>query len=168
MSEPHAGRPFMPGYGVLPADGGTGLLPWEWAEERLRSSRNYWVVSLWPDGRPHLMPVWGVWDREHLWFSSGLRSRKARNLLADHRCVVAVESATDPLVLEGTAEVEAGGDVLARILDLINAKYSAGLSTEFMDPGVNATFRVRLGWAFGLIGDDFTGSPTRWVFDAHG
>jgi hypothetical protein len=44
----------MPGYGVRRADQGTGLLPW--AEQRLIASRNYWVVSAWPDGRPHAMP----------------------------------------------------------------------------------------------------------------
>src|SRR5262249_26976380 len=55
LSEARASRPYMPGYGLLGPDEGTGLLPWPWAEERLTSSRNYWVVSLWPDGRPHAM-----------------------------------------------------------------------------------------------------------------
>ena len=35
MGEPHASRPYMPGYGLLGPDEGTGLLPWSWAEERL-------------------------------------------------------------------------------------------------------------------------------------
>jgi hypothetical protein len=29
----------------------------------------------------------------------------------------------------------------------------------------NATIRIRPRWAFGIAHDDFTGSPTRWVFD---
>ena len=33
--EPNATRPYMPGYGILPATEGTGLLPWSWAVERL-------------------------------------------------------------------------------------------------------------------------------------
>lgn len=70
----------MPGYGILPADEGTGLLPWSWAQQRLSSSVNYWLASVWPDGRPHVMAVWGVWDGLLLWFSSGGRSRKTRNL----------------------------------------------------------------------------------------
>lgn len=163
MNEPHASRPFMPGYGVQGSNEGTGLLPWGWAEERLTASRNYWVISLWPDGRPHAMPVWGVWDRRYLWFSSGGRSRKTRNLVADPRCVVAVENATDPLIMEGYAEVVKEVDPLAEVLALINGKYSTDYSMELMDPGVNTTFRVRLHWAFGLVGDDFEGSPTRWV-----
>ncbi len=64
MGEPQASRPYMPGYGVLGPREGTGLLPWKWAEERLTDSRNCWVVTVWPDGRPHAMPVWGVWERK--------------------------------------------------------------------------------------------------------
>ena len=86
----------MPDYGIQGPDEGSGLLPWSWAEERLTTSRNYWVTSLWPDGRPHSMPVWGIWDGEALWFSSGRRSRKARNLAADPRCVVTTEDANEP------------------------------------------------------------------------
>ena len=33
----------MPGYGILPAGEGTGLLPWEWAVERLARSHDYWL-----------------------------------------------------------------------------------------------------------------------------
>lgn len=87
----------MPDYGIKQSD--EGLLPWSWAEERLTTSRNYWVTTLWPDGRPHSMPVWGVWDGEALWFSSGRRSRKARNLAADPRCVVTTENADEPVVV---------------------------------------------------------------------
>jgi hypothetical protein len=43
----------MPGYGIRPADEGTGLLPWSWAKRQLETSHNFWVVTLWPDGRPH-------------------------------------------------------------------------------------------------------------------
>ncbi len=43
--EPVASRPFMPGYGILPADAGSGLLPWAWAVERLERSHNYWVAT---------------------------------------------------------------------------------------------------------------------------
>ncbi len=52
MRQPKAGRPVMPGdYGI--AKGAEGLLPWTHVEERLSSSRNYWVSTTRPDGRPH-------------------------------------------------------------------------------------------------------------------
>ena len=74
-------------------------MPWSWAEERLKSSRNYWLVSTWPDGRPHAMPVWGMWHEDEFWFSSSKPSRKARNLIANPRCVFATEDAENPVVV---------------------------------------------------------------------
>jgi PPOX class probable F420-dependent enzyme len=155
----------MPGYGIKGPDEGSGLLPWSWAAERLEASRNYWVATVWPDGRPHTMPVWGVWDGEALWFSSGLRSRKTRNLVTDPRCVVSTEDANEPVVVEGSAAIVADRDAIVRFVDLMNAKYEAGMTVDFLDPAVNATIRVRPLWAFGIAHDDFTGSPTRWLLD---
>ncbi len=34
-ADPRASRPYMPGYGILDAASGKGLLPWSWASERL-------------------------------------------------------------------------------------------------------------------------------------
>jgi PPOX class probable F420-dependent enzyme len=155
----------MPGYGLLGPTEGTGLLPWRWAHARLAGSRNYWVVTLWPDGRPHAMPVWGVWDENLLWFSSSRSSRKARNVAADPRCVVTTEDALNPVVVEGAAEVTRDGEQIARFLALVNAKYATDYAIDFLDPAVNATVRVRPSWAFGLADGDFTGSPTRWTFE---
>jgi nitroimidazol reductase NimA-like FMN-containing flavoprotein (pyridoxamine 5'-phosphate oxidase superfamily) len=155
----------MPGYGVQGPDEGTGLLPWTWAADRLEASRNYWVSTLWPDGHPHAMPVWGVWDGSALWFSSSLRSRKARNIAGDPRCVATTENANEPVVLEGLAAIVAELDAIARVVELMNAKYDSGMTVEFLDPAVNATIRLQPHWAFGIAHDDFTGSPTRWVFE---
>ncbi|HKA09334.1 MAG TPA: pyridoxamine 5'-phosphate oxidase family protein [Candidatus Dormibacteraeota bacterium] len=163
MTEPRATRPYMPGYGLLGPDEGTGLLSWQWAEEQLTSSRNYWVVSLWPDGRPHAMPVWGLWHEGAFWFSSSKGSRKARNLAADPRCVVTTEDAADPVVIEGSAELVTEPEALAAMLALENAKYDTNHTIDLLDPDVNAVYRVRPRWAFGLRHDDFTGSPTRWT-----
>jgi general stress protein 26 len=156
----------MPDYGVRAPDEGTGLLPWSWAEERLTSSHNYWVVTLWPDGRPHAMPVWGVWDDDDLfWFTSGVRSRKARNIANDPRCVVTTEDEQHPVVLEGHGEIRKVVEEIEHVLELVNSKYGTDYGMDMMDPEKNATIRVRPRWAFGLDADDFTGSPTRWELE---
>ena len=54
---PHASRPYMPGYGIQPADAGSGLLSWAWAEAKLLSSHDYWLGSSSTDGGPHLMQM---------------------------------------------------------------------------------------------------------------
>jgi Pyridoxamine 5'-phosphate oxidase len=164
VNPPSARRPHMPGYGIKPPDEGTGLLPWSWAQERLTASRNYWVVTAWPDGRPHAMPVWGIWHEGAFWFSSSKPSRKSKNLFADPRCVVTTEDAENPVVVEGIAELLTSPDDPATLLSLENAKYSTEYGIESLDPAANSSFRVRPQWAFGLQSSDFTGSPTRWVF----
>jgi PPOX class probable F420-dependent enzyme len=153
----------MPGYGISEAE--KGMLPWSWAEEKLTASRNYWVATVRPDGGPHVMPVWGIWDGDALWFSSSLGSRKVRNLRADPRCMVTIEDAMDPVVLEGRAVVVTDPPALRRFIDLTNAKYDTSYSVDFLDPAVNATIAVRPGWAFGLLQEDFSGTPTRWFPD---
>jgi hypothetical protein len=164
--EPTASRPHMPGYGTAPPDEGTGLLPWSWAEERLARSHDYWVATTWPDGRPHLAPVWGAWLEGALWFSSGLRSRKARNLVAGPRCSIATDDAHEPVVLEGTATRVVDHGRIRSFLDATNAKYDATIRLDFLDPDVNATFAVAPRRVIGLVEADFGGSPTRWEFPA--
>lgn len=160
-----AGRPYMPGYGIVGADEGSGLLPWSWAVERINAAKNFWVATVWPDGRPHAMPVWGVWDEGALWFSSAARSRKIRNLAAEPCCVVTTEDAADPVVIEGRAEVITDMKTIKRFLGQSNEKYQTSYTVDFLDPAVNATVAVQPRWVFGLRHDDFSGSPTRWVFD---
>jgi nitroimidazol reductase NimA-like FMN-containing flavoprotein (pyridoxamine 5'-phosphate oxidase superfamily) len=166
MSGPVPDRPVMPGYGVLPADQGSGLILWPEIERRLTVSHDYWVATVRPDGRPHVMPVWGVWLDGRLWFSSGLRSRKARNLAAEPRCTMTTDQAQDPVVLDGLAEQVVDADGIAAFLAAMNGKYDAGMTADFLDPAVNGTFAVRPQRVIALSHDDFTGSPTRWTFPA--
>jgi len=154
----------MPGYGIAGPGEGTGLLPWSWAQQRLTASHDYWVATINADGRPHVMPVWGVWDGDALWFSSSPGSRKARNLDRDPRATITTDNAQEPVVVEGTAERVTDEPSVAAFAALVSAKYSADYGVAFYL--ANATFRVRPTRAFGLMESDFTGSPTRWDFPA--
>ena len=159
--EPQASRPYMPDYGVLGPDQGTGLLPWSWAVERLERSRDYWVATVWPDGRPHLTAVWGVWLDDAVWFSCGPHSRKARNLEVHPRCSVSTDNPQEPVIVEGRAERRSGRADAEAFADGTNRKYGGGFTADFY--AANALFRVEPTWVFGLVEEDFGGSPTRWV-----
>ena len=165
MENPRVSRPYMPGYGISGPEEGSGLLQWSWAAERLTAARNYWVATVWPTGRPHLMPVWGMWDDSTLWFSSAAGSRKTKNLRADPHCVISTESASDPVIIEGMARIVTERPVLQRVTDLMNDKYMTHVDVTFLDPALNATFGVRPARVFGMRDADFMGSPTRWIFE---
>jgi nitroimidazol reductase NimA-like FMN-containing flavoprotein (pyridoxamine 5'-phosphate oxidase superfamily) len=164
MTEPIATRPYMPGYGTLPAGQGTGLLPWSWAEERLARSHDYWLATVTPQGAPHLMPVWAVWHQNRLWFSSSNGSRKARNLGAEPRCTLSTDNPLEPVVVQGTAVRVTDRDALLVMLDAENAKYGTSYGTDMVAPASNSVFRLSPDWVFALDSKDFAGSPTRFTF----
>jgi PPOX class probable F420-dependent enzyme len=164
VTEPIADRPYMPGYGTLPADQGSGLLPWSWAQERLVRSHDFWLATVTPGGMPHLMPVWAVWDRGALWFSSANGSAKARNLAAEPRCTLSTDDPAEPVVVRGRAERVTDAAGLRAMLAAENAKYGTGYGMDMVDPASNSVFRLRPDWVFALNSRDFSGSPTRFTF----
>lgn len=160
QSTPAASRPHMPGYGIKGPDEGTGLLPWNWAEERLQKAHNFWVASTRPDGQPHVMPVWAVWMEGALYFSTGAKSRKARNLRANPSCVVCAEQARGQIVIEGTAKRLSDSKLWKRFAKVYEKKYDFDMSGYSAEP----FYVVRPRTVFGLWEKDFVGSATRWNF----
>ena len=53
-------------------------------------------------------------------------------------------------------------ELLALFNDTVNAKYGTDYAVEFYDPATNGVWNITPIRVFGLDGDDFTGSPTRW------
>jgi hypothetical protein len=164
LDDPKASRPHMPGYG-LPS-GNKGLLPWSWAEQRLRKSHNYWITTVKPEGAPHSMVVWGLWQDGRLMFSTGSKSRKARNLARNSNCVVCTELANEAVIVEGIAEI---ADVAARrkLLPAYERKYKFDMGTMKDDilAMKEPVFAVRPRIVFGLWEKEFIGKTTRWKFD---
>ena len=157
-----AGRPHMPGYGILDADKGKGLLPWSWATERLVKARTYWVATTRPDGAPHAMPVWGVWLDDAFCFSTGNQSRKARNLAGNPRCVIACELGEDQIIVEGVAEIRLGAEFNSHFAQAYGPKYDWDM--EGFDEPVY-TVRATVVFGFTSAAGEFTGTATRWTFD---
>jgi Pyridoxamine 5'-phosphate oxidase len=156
---PRAGRPNIPGYGIVGEQEGGGLLAWSWAEQRLTRGWNYWLVTARPDGRPHLMPVWGLWWEGAFWFSTGEKTVKARNLAANPNCVVAPDRGDEAVIVEGRAEWVAASDSLEPLWAAYKMKYKWNVKGM-------GFFVVRPQTAFGFIekGEQFTQTATRWSF----
>ena len=156
---PVADRPNMPSYGLLKSEGGAGLLGWRWASDKLQRSHNYFVSTTRPDGRPHCMPVWGVWFDDVFYFSTAPDSVKARNLANNPHCVVCSEGASEALIIEGVAEVFTNRTALKKILNAYEDKYNWE-----MDPDEGPYFAVYPTKGFGIIEYAMQGSATRWTF----
>jgi PPOX class probable F420-dependent enzyme len=145
---------FPPGYGISSEP--EGMLQWSWAEERLAASRNYWIVTVRPDGSPHSAPVWGLWIDGAVVFSTSPESRKGRNLARDPRVVVNLESGDEVVILEGVVEVVALDD---RIADAYEKKY------DYRPGGEGDWFVLRPRNAYAWLERDYPRSATRFAFD---
>jgi nitroimidazol reductase NimA-like FMN-containing flavoprotein (pyridoxamine 5'-phosphate oxidase superfamily) len=156
-SSPKASRPHMPGYGM--PSGTRGLLPWTWAEERLRTSHNYYVMTVRPDARPHAMPVWGIWADGRFYFSTGAESLKTRNLAANPSCVICTEKSAEAVVVEGVASKMTDAERLKQLAPFYARKYKSFT----LDPKLGPIFEVAPIVVFGLSEKKFK-SMTRWVF----
>jgi len=154
---PKSSRPYMPEYGIPETK--KGLLPWTWAEERLKKSHNYWISTVKPDGAPHSMVIWGLWLDGAFYFSTGSKSRKARNLAENPRCVIGTEKAEEAVVVEGTAAIVEDRVLLKRFAALYMKKYKWDMSS-FSEP----VYVVRPHTGFGLYEKKFMGTATRWAF----
>lgn len=65
------------------------------------------LASVGPDGRPHQVPVWHLWEDGVAYVFTGRGSRKWRNLLANPEVSLCVERSEPPYayaIVQGTAE----------------------------------------------------------------
>jgi Pyridoxamine 5'-phosphate oxidase len=156
---------------------GGGSTPGEW-ETALQivetSTATYWLATVRPDGRPHVMPIMAVWADGRLFFAAGQGTRKARNLELNSHCVVTVEQEPLDLVIEGSAEMTRDDETLRRVAEryaTINNWHVTVRDGAFNDtdgaptagPPPYDVYEVIPRTAFGLpIGETF--GPTRWQF----
>lgn len=161
---------------------------WDVARERLANpehQRTSWLATTRPDGRPHLMPVIATWIDGAIHIVAGEGTRKARNLAADGRCVIATTSTTLPsldIVLEGRAEPLTDDDDVRHIAESLTKSgwplepkgdKVDGPNAPTAGPPPYTIYRFVPSKAFGLPGmygmDQFEQSalpkPTRWEFD---
>jgi hypothetical protein len=123
----------------------------------MSQSRNYWVGTVHPDGRPHAVPVWGVWVDDTLYFGGGPTTRWSRNLVANPQVVVHLESGDDVVILEGTVDriTDPEHPLIQKIDDAYEAKYEMRHGTPLwvLQP------QVAFAWT------KFPDNMTRWLFD---
>ena len=165
MSEPKVGRPHWPDAIGKPSDDLSSLKPWSWAVERLEKSHNYWISTARPDGRPHLMVIWGVWWDGAFWFSTGPKTRKAKNIAAQPYCAFGTEKADEAVIVEGTAVEITDRAEWKRMGEVYDKKYGGKL-LPLLESTDGSVFRIEPKVAFGQDehAEDFVQSATRWTF----
>jgi len=145
----------MPGYGIQ--EDTRNVLPWSWAVDLLNRVRNPVLGTVRPDGRPHAMPLWGLWLGDAYCMSTAITSVKSENLKANDRCVITAGDGDDAVVLEGKAELS---ELPVGFTEAYKKKYG-----ETIDEGPIWIVRPTVAFAFQAT-EDFSKTATRWVFEA--
>ena len=156
------GRPaFAKDYGIQENE--EGLISWDWVDEQLLNTRNYWVTSVRSDQRPHAVPVWGVYLNQIIHFGSSRTAQKTNNLLNNPAISLHLESGDDVVIIEGTAKVVTDPEDLKQIAIVYHQKYP-GYDPELTFDENTVIFAVLPHKVFAWTEQDFVKNATCWVF----
>jgi len=101
-AEPARERPESPpeSYGV-PQEGGT-FVDWAHVIERLTTAEGYWLGTVTPAGRPHVVPIWGCFVGDDLYLETGdPNTIKNRNLARNQNVWVHLDDVNDAVMVRG-------------------------------------------------------------------
>ena len=145
-----------------------GHIPWRVLDAQLQALRTIWISTTRPDGRPHSVPVWFLWEngeKPGIVFLSHKYTQKQRNLEVQSWAVVHAGDGDDTYILEGVVERLTD----AAELEALNRAYME----KYVDPysGARASFgaedaiyRLRVKhvmvWIYGAISN-----RTDWYFE---
>ena len=150
------------------------VTPWLEAQKQLADARHYWLATVRPDGRPHMMPLFAVWLDGALHFTAGKNTRKARNLALNPHCVITAAGKGLDLIVEGEAVKVRDEATLGRVAEVYASKYGwqltlrdgvylADYGAPSAGPPPYELYHIQLKKAFGLGTDEPFGA-TRWRF----
>jgi PPOX class probable F420-dependent enzyme len=142
-----------------------GFIPWSKVDLPLRAYRSIWVCTTRPDGRPHAVPVWFVWDGVSIYFITRRDMQKARNLAHQPWIVVHAGDGDDVIILEGRVEIVTDQEELQRVNTAYGDTYVAprtGARDTIFQEGTDL-YRVNvkhvMTWEYGVIA-----TRTDWTF----
>jgi hypothetical protein len=155
---------------------GSAPLAWSRALKQLEAnSGTYWLATTNPDGRPHVVAIGALWIDGKIYFTSGTRTRKGRNLAARRDCVFSISLPDIDVVIEGAAIRITDRPTLMRLAkryadqgwpatvsgDAFIAEYSAPSA----GPPPWNLYVLRPSTAFGVATAEPHGA-TRWQFES--
>jgi len=98
MKTPKVSRPTFPkGY----VDHPVAYVEWDWVASQLRDSQHYWLCSVRPDGRPHVVPRWAVYLEGKIYYDGSPETRHAQNTEINPNVAVHLESGDQVIILDG-------------------------------------------------------------------
>ena len=143
-----------------------GFIPWSKIDHFLQAFRSIWVSTTRPDGRPHAVPVWYVWQGHSVYFISGRQLQKSKNIADQPWIIVHAGDGDDVIILEGAADIVTDRAELEKVDAAYRAKYvdpGSGAQATIFEPDADL-YRVDvkhvMAWEYGTVAN-----RTDWKFD---
>ena len=147
-------------------DNPAAYVDWSWVAAQLIESKNYWLCSVRPDGRPHSIPRWAVYMDGRIYYDGSPETRHAQNIMTNPSVSVHLESGDQVIILEGTSAPAGKPDVdfAVRLAEAYRQKYARhGYAPQpgQWDEGGLYMFTPRhcLAWT------KFNEDPTKFIFE---
>jgi general stress protein 26 len=136
------------------------LVSWDFVTEQMSQSRHYWISTVFPDSRPHVVPVWGIWFENRLHFEGSLQTGWGKNLLNNPHIAVHLPSADQVVMIEGTAHIIQDNEIAEETWNLLDSTFQSKYQVDKGSPYIYVKPKRVLAWD----GEELT-TMTRWLFD---
>jgi Pyridoxamine 5'-phosphate oxidase len=118
---------FPAAYGVKPGK----MLDWEEVRTRLVDAPTYWLSTVRRDGRPHTVPLDGLWVDDVWWYGGDDETVHMRTVVENPNVVMHIPDPSDVVIVEGAVRTTETSEELAqRLADAADAKYGYGQEAE--------------------------------------
>ena len=167
---------------------GAPIIPWQKVRNRLQQKisqapetggpdrHTAWLATSNPDGKPHVMPVGVLFIDDAFYFTSGPKTRKARNIARNPDSVISIATHDFDLVVEGSATRVVDHAHLQRIADAFKKEgweptvVKGGLTAKYSAPSAGPppwqVYEVKPETIFALGTSEPYGA-TRWNFQTN-
>jgi hypothetical protein len=148
----------------LPKEYGDVTTTLEWPKVRsdLERAERYWIATTRQDGRPHVVPVDGIWVDDLWYFGGSDQAIHQRTVAANPNVVMHLEDAMKAVIVEGEVrETRPTAAIAKRLAAASRAKYGYAPSVSSYQKGVPTLFPSRV-----LAWTSFPKDATRFRFNA--
>lgn len=138
---------------------------WSDVVARFDAARNAWFGTVDSAGAPHSVPIWTASVDQVLYVFGERRSVKFRNLQANPRVVVNLESGDEVVIVRGSAYDLGTPAQVPDVVAAFAAKYIEPDDVQWLpevDPSVDLVARIAPSVALLWSSDDYFGTKRRW------
>lgn len=147
----------VPGYKM--PESAEHLLDWQFVVDQMTHAQYYWIASVNRKSAPHVVPVWGIWFENRVYFDGSPQTGWARNLQANGQIAVHLPSGEQVVVVEGYAKTLADDELNAAEWALIDGIYQKKYNVQTGSPYWYVDPTKVIAWD----GGDLL-TMTRWIF----